>query len=75
MLPHGLLVKSSTLEIPFLFTTVDTVHHVAFLTYVISADNVLVYTVIIVVSVYKLDTLHDRMSSATVLILAVWCSL
>jgi len=54
------------------FTTVDTVHHVAFLTYVISAHYVLVYTVIIVVSVYELDTLHDWMSSATVLILAVW---
>ena len=50
------------------FTTVDTVHQVAFLTYVITSHNVMVYTVINVVSVYGPDTLHNRMSSAAVLI-------
>jgi len=50
------------------FTTVDTVHHLAFLTYVITSHNVMVYTVINVVSVYGPDTLHNRMSSAAVLI-------
>ena len=50
------------------FTTVDTVHHMAFLTYVITSHNVMVYTVINVVSVYGPDTLHNRMSSAAVLI-------
>jgi len=41
---------------------------VAFLTYVITSHNVMVYTVINVVSVYDPDTLHNRMSSAAVLI-------
>jgi len=50
------------------FTTVDTVHQVAFLTYVITSHNVMVYTVINVVSVYGPDTLHNRMSSSAVLI-------
>jgi len=50
------------------FTTVDTVHQVAFLTYVITSHNVMVYTVINVVSVYRPNTLHNRMSSAAVLI-------
>ena len=50
------------------FTTVDTVQQVAFLTYVITSHNVMVYTVINVVSVYGPDTLHNRMSSAAILI-------
>ena len=40
----------------------------AFLTYVITSHNVMVYAVTSVVSVYGPDTVHNWMSSAAVLI-------